>query len=47
LPDDLAVGSFVDVVVTGADGPDLVAELVPRTGPAAGRRMPASTGAAP
>jgi ribosomal protein S12 methylthiotransferase len=26
LPDDLEVGSFVDVVVTGADGPDLVAE---------------------
>ncbi|HEX3461773.1 MAG TPA: MiaB/RimO family radical SAM methylthiotransferase [Acidimicrobiales bacterium] len=28
LPDHLAVGSFVDVVVTGADGPDLVAEPV-------------------
>jgi ribosomal protein S12 methylthiotransferase len=25
LPDDLAVGSFTEVVVTGADGPDLVA----------------------
>ena len=28
LPDHLAVGSFVDVIVTGADGPDLVAEPV-------------------
>ncbi len=27
LPADLAVGSFVDVVITGADGPDLSAEL--------------------
>lgn len=26
LPDDLLVGAFVEVVVTGADGPDLVAE---------------------
>ncbi|HEY1988829.1 MAG TPA: 30S ribosomal protein S12 methylthiotransferase RimO [Acidimicrobiales bacterium] len=26
LPDHLAVGSFVDVIVTGADGPDLIAE---------------------
>jgi ribosomal protein S12 methylthiotransferase len=26
LPDHLPVGSFVDVIVTGADGPDLVAE---------------------
>jgi ribosomal protein S12 methylthiotransferase len=36
LPGDLPAGSFVDVVVTGADGPDLVAE--PATGllPAAG-----------
>jgi ribosomal protein S12 methylthiotransferase len=47
LPDDLPVGSFVDVVITGADGPDLVAELGHRSGPAAGRRVPASTGAAP
>jgi ribosomal protein S12 methylthiotransferase len=27
LPDDAPVGAFVDVVVTGADGPDLVARL--------------------
>ena len=27
IPDDVAVGSFVDVVVTGADGPDLIGEL--------------------
>lgn len=27
VPDDLASGSFVEVVVTGADGPDLVAAL--------------------
>ena len=27
LPADLPVGSFVDVVITGADGPDLSAEL--------------------
>ena len=26
VPDHLAVGSFVDVIVTGADGPDLIAE---------------------
>ncbi len=34
LPVDLPVGAFVDVVVTGADGPDLVAE--PRPLPATG-----------
>ena len=28
LPDHLTVGSFVDVIVSGADGPDLVAEPV-------------------
>jgi ribosomal protein S12 methylthiotransferase len=27
LPDRVPAGSFVDVVVTGADGPDLIAEL--------------------
>ena len=36
LPGDLPVGAFVDVVVTGADGPDLVAEPRPRTLPATG-----------
>jgi ribosomal protein S12 methylthiotransferase len=27
IPDDVPVGSFVEVVVTGADGPDLIGEL--------------------
>jgi ribosomal protein S12 methylthiotransferase len=27
VPDDVPVGSFIEVVVTGADGPDLIAEL--------------------
>ena len=35
LPDDLPAGSFVDVVVTGADGPDLVAEPAPAALPGA------------
>jgi ribosomal protein S12 methylthiotransferase len=47
LPDDLPVGSFVDVVITGADGPDLVAESGHCSGRPAGRRVPASTGATP
>jgi ribosomal protein S12 methylthiotransferase len=29
VPPDLPVGSFAEVVVTGADGPDLVAEPLP------------------
>lgn len=29
LPTDLPVGSFAEVVVTGADGPDLMAEPAP------------------
>jgi ribosomal protein S12 methylthiotransferase len=45
LPDDVPTGSFVDVVITGADGPDLVAELAPGVGPTAGRRAPAVSGA--
>ncbi len=32
VPDHLAVGSFVEVVVTDADGPDLTAEVVQTTG---------------
>jgi hypothetical protein len=28
LPDDLAVGSLVDVAITGAEGPDLFAVRV-------------------
>jgi ribosomal protein S12 methylthiotransferase len=36
VPADLAVGSFVAVVVTGADGPDLIAESLPGAVPAAG-----------
>jgi ribosomal protein S12 methylthiotransferase len=32
LPVELAVGSFADVVITGADGPDLVAGLPPGSG---------------
>ena len=32
VPDHLAVGSFVEVVVTDADGPDLTAEVVGTTG---------------
>jgi ribosomal protein S12 methylthiotransferase len=39
LPGDLAPGTFVEVVVTGADGPDLIAE--PVDGP--GRRAPLAT----
>ena len=45
LPDDLSVGSFVDVVVTGADGPDLEAAPVGGRGPAARRSTPAASGA--
>jgi ribosomal protein S12 methylthiotransferase len=32
VPPDLPVGSFAEVVVTGADGPDLVAEPLPGAG---------------
>ena len=35
LPDDLVPGTFVEVVVTGADGPDLIAEPAAGTGRAA------------
>jgi ribosomal protein S12 methylthiotransferase len=46
LPVDLPVGSFVDVVITGADGPDLSAELP--LGPGGGSlrsAVPAAAGA--
>jgi ribosomal protein S12 methylthiotransferase len=36
VPLDLPVGSFAEVVVTGADGPDLVAEPLPGAGAPAG-----------
>jgi ribosomal protein S12 methylthiotransferase len=36
VPLDLPVGSFAEVVVTGADGPDLVAEPLPGAGDPAG-----------
>ncbi len=36
VPGDLPVGAFVDVVVTGADGPDLIAEPLPRPGHGSG-----------
>jgi len=45
LPERAPVGSFVDVVITGADGPDLIAELVNDAGPLSGRPMPAAAGA--
>ncbi|HUY67664.1 MAG TPA: 30S ribosomal protein S12 methylthiotransferase RimO [Acidimicrobiales bacterium] len=43
LPDDLSVGSFVDVMVTGADGPDLEAVPVRGRGPAARRSTPVAS----
>ncbi len=45
LAHDIPVGSFVDVVVTGADGPDLVGEVVDGRGPLANRPAPAVSGA--
>ncbi len=45
VPGDLPVGSFAEVVVTGADGPDLLAEVVPGAAIPADRprRRPRST----
>ncbi len=46
VPDDLPVGSFVDVVVTGADGPDLDRRACRRpTDPALTARPRRSSGA--
>jgi ribosomal protein S12 methylthiotransferase len=45
LPTDLAAGSFLDVVVTGADGPDLVAEPASGPFPAAAATLAAVSGA--
>ena len=42
VPEDLPVGSFVDVVVAGAEGPDLEAAPVRGRGPVASRSTPAS-----
>jgi ribosomal protein S12 methylthiotransferase len=47
LPDEAPVGSFVEVMITGAEGPDLVAELVPGSGPTSKRLVPAVSGALP
>jgi ribosomal protein S12 methylthiotransferase len=45
LPRDAPVGSFVDVVVTGSDGPDLFADLADGAGSTSGRSVPAVSGA--
>ncbi len=44
IPDDAPVGSFVDVVVTGADGPDLDASLAGGGVARAGSHLPAVSG---
>ena len=44
IPDDAPVGSFVELVVTGADGPDLVAGFAEEEGSTAGPRVPAVSG---
>ncbi len=46
LPEGAPVGSFVEVVVTGADGPDLTADLVEGSGQATNRLTPAATAGA-
>jgi hypothetical protein len=47
LPVALAVGTFCEVVITGADGPDLVADLPsgPTDGPGSGRPVVTLSGA--
>lgn len=45
LPHDLVVGSFVDAVVTGSDGPDLIAEPLIGVDLALGGLEPATSGA--
>jgi ribosomal protein S12 methylthiotransferase len=47
FPDVAPVGSFVDVVVVGADGPDLVGDIVNPTASDPRGRQPAAAGAAP
>ena len=47
VPADLAVGSFADLVVTDADGPDLVAGYRDTPDAPAGRRVPAAVGPTP
>jgi ribosomal protein S12 methylthiotransferase len=44
VPEEIPVGAFMDLVVTGADGPDLVAGFVADPDAADGRRRPALSG---
>jgi hypothetical protein len=44
IPDDAPVGAFVEVVVTGADGPDLVAGFAGDRLPTVGPQVPAVSG---
>jgi ribosomal protein S12 methylthiotransferase len=44
VPEEIPVGTFVDLVVTGADGPDLVAGFAADPDPSDGRRRPALSG---
>ncbi len=44
VPEHIPVGSFVELVVTGADGPDLVAEFADQRAPATGAAAPALSG---
>jgi ribosomal protein S12 methylthiotransferase len=46
LPDDLPVGSFAEVVITGADGPDLFAEPAPGPHATRNRALAAPVGTA-
>jgi ribosomal protein S12 methylthiotransferase len=47
VPADLPVGTFAEVVVTGADGPDLLAEPVPGSGANGVRPLAVPAGAKP
>ena len=44
VPEHIPVGSFVELVVTGADGPDLVAEFADQRAPATDAAAPALSG---
>ncbi|MGH9079730.1 MAG: 30S ribosomal protein S12 methylthiotransferase RimO, partial [Acidimicrobiales bacterium] len=44
LPADVPVGSFVKAVVTGADGPDLIADPIDAAGPLTRRHAPVPVG---